>query len=288
MKSWVALAALALVMTGGAAGQDGVPRFSSAVQLVEVYATVTDQSGPVVGLKRDDFEVFEDGRRHEIDAFAAGEFPLTLALGVDRSFSMAGEPLRLAKRASRSFLSALGPQDRSMVVAIGNAADVIAPLSTDRAAQLQAIEALDAWSTTALYDAVIASLNRLEAESGRQALVVFSDGIDRYSRATTSDVVDRARRSHALIYPVVLGRVRPPVTTELAVVSGGRSFQLKDARELEATLQTIARELRYQYLLGYAPADSSPGLREWRSIRVRLKVPRPGVQIRARDGYLTE
>ena len=97
-------------------------------------------AGPVAGLTRADFEVLEDGQRREIAAFAAGEFPLTLALGVDRSLSMSGEPLRLAKQASRAFLSSLGPLDRSMVVAIGNEAEVIAPLSTDRDAQLRAID----------------------------------------------------------------------------------------------------------------------------------------------------
>ena len=73
-----------------------------------------------------------------------------MALGVDRSLSMAGEPLRLAKLASQTFLRQLKPGDRSMVVAIGNNAEVIAPLSTDHAAQAQAVAALDAWSTTSL------------------------------------------------------------------------------------------------------------------------------------------
>jgi hypothetical protein len=72
------------------------------VQLVEVYATVTDANGGLVtGLKREDFEVREDQELQEISAFAAGEFPLTVVLGIDRSWSMAGEPLRLAKSAPR-------------------------------------------------------------------------------------------------------------------------------------------------------------------------------------------
>ena len=128
--------------------------------------------------------MLENDQPQEISAFAAGEFPLTVALGVDRSWSMAGEPLRLAKQASQSFLRQLKPGDRSMVVAISSDADVIAPLSIDRAAQARAIAALDPWSTTALHDAIIAALDRLEPEPGRQALVVFSDGVDRYSQAT--------------------------------------------------------------------------------------------------------
>ncbi len=260
------------------------------MQLVEVYASVTDAAGePITGLTRADFAVIEDGEPQDVTTFAAGEFPLAVAVGVDRSFSMAGEKLAIAKKATQSFLRLLRPADRSMVVAISNQADVIAPLSTERDVQLEAVAKLDAWSTTSLHDAIIAALDRLAPESGRQALVVFSDGADRYSEHSAAQVVDRARRSTALVYPIAFGRTRPPLLAELAVVTGGRSFLLKDARELEKTLGTIARELRHQYLLGYTPARPIvPGEPEWRTIRVSVKGNRPGIRVRARDGYQTE
>src|SRR5688572_32994557 len=107
-----------------------------------------------MGLRREDFEIYENDEIQDVETFVAGEFPLTVALGVDRSWSMAGEPLRLAKQASQAFLRALTPADRSMVVAISSEADVIAPLSADRLNQERAIAALDPWSTTALHDAI--------------------------------------------------------------------------------------------------------------------------------------
>lgn len=269
--------------------QDQVPRFSSSTQLVEVYATVTDaQGGPVTGLRQSDFDVLEEGVRQDVTTFAAGEFPLTVALGVDRSFSMARN-LQLAKQASQTFLRELKPADRAMVVSISTEADVIAPLSADRGEQSRAITALDSWGTTALHDAIIATLDRLEPEPGRQAIVVFSDGADRYSTHSAAEVMERARRSNALIYPIAFGRTRPALLAELAVLTGGRSFLLRDARELEKTLATVARELRYQYLLGYTPSTPiKRGEREWRSIKVTVKGARPGLRVRARDGYMTE
>jgi Ca-activated chloride channel family protein len=286
----VAMAALACARGLAAVDQEPAGRFSSRVQLVEVYASVTDaQGGAVTGLRQDDFEVYEDGVRQEVSVFAAGEFPLTVALGVDRSASMAGEPLRLAKQASLTFLGRLKPDDRSMVVAIGSNAEVIAPLTTDRESQRRAIAGLDAWSTTALHDAILSALDRLSPEPGRQALVLFSDGTDRYSRASAGDVVERARRSHALIYPIAIGRTRPPLLAELAVLTGGRSFLLRDIGQLEATLASIASELRYQYLLGYEPAgEVEPGLPRWRSLRVALAPSHRGLRVRARDGYLAQ
>src|SRR5258706_2143006 len=285
----VALAGAAIPIA--AAQQEGpLAQFSSQVQLVEVYATVTDDKGELVtGLGQNDFAVYENNQLQQISAFAAGEFPLTVALGVDRSWSMAGKPLELAKQASRTFLNQLKVGDRSMVVAISSSADVIAPLSMDRGTQARAIAALDPWSTTALRDAIIASLDRLESEPGRQALVLFSDGNDRSNRATVAEVIARARRGNALVYPITIGKQRPPLLAELAVLTGGRSFLLKDATELEKTLSTIARELRYQYLLGYAPSDPiDEGVHEWRPIRVTLTGNHPGLRVRARDGYTTD
>jgi Ca-activated chloride channel family protein len=269
--------------------QEGpVARFASQVQLVEVYATVTDAKGePLTGLRREDFEVYENNDIQDVSTFAAGEFPLTVALGVDRSWSMAGDRLRLAKLASQSFLRALKPEDRSMVVAISSEADVVAPLTMARPEQGRAIEALDPWSTTALHDAIISTLDRLAPEAGRQALVIFSDGADRYSKAGATAVIERARRSNALVYLIAFGRERPPLLAELAVISGGRSFLLRDVRDLDKTLADIARELRYQYLLGYAPsARINPDSHEWRSIRVVVK--KPGTRVRARDGYVAD
>ena len=294
MTRLFAPAVLAFAATSGLIAQETreqegpLAQFSSQVQLVEVYATVTDAKGELMtGLKREDFEVYENNELQNVSTFAAGEFPLTVALGVDRSWSMAGDKLRLARQASQSFLRALKPTDRSMVVAINNDAEVVAPLTMDRFNQGRAIEALDPWSTTALHDAIVATLDRLAPEPGRQALVIFSDGTDRYSKANAAQVVERARRSNALIYLIAFGRERPPLLAELAVVTGGRSFLLRDVRDLDKTLAEVAKELRYQYLLGYTPTEPiDSGHPEWRSIRVVLK--KPGAKVRARDGYTTD
>ena len=162
-----------------------------------------------------------------------------------------GEPLRLAKAASKAFLNQLRPTDRSMAVAIGNDAEVIAPLSNDHVQQ-QGNRCSRSVGTTSC-DAIISILDRVEGRAGRLAVIVFSDGVDRYSVAPASRVVERARQSQALIYPITLGRERPPLAAELAVVSGGRSFLIKDARALDETFTTIAREVASQYLLGYTP-----------------------------------
>jgi len=247
---------------------------------------VTDARGePVTGLTAADFQVIEDGAPQAIAAFAAGEFPLAVAVAIDRSFSMRSR-LAESKNAARSFVAALRPDDRVMIVAIGSETEIVSPLTIDHAAAMTAIARLDAWGTTPLYDAVLAAVDDIQNAKGRRALVVLSDGVDRYSETTATKLLDEVRRRDVLVYPIAIGGARAPVFVEMATVTGGRPFAVRDERELSSALSAIARELRFQYLLGYTPSQKSGTAGEWRSIRV--VVDRPDLRIRARDGYIVK
>jgi Ca-activated chloride channel family protein len=251
-----------------------------------VYATVIGSDGRAVrGLSAADFTVLEDNLPQPITTFVDGEFPASVALAIDRSFSMKGTPLTMARTAGRAFLASLKPDDRAMLMSISGEVEVLAPFDTDKARAQQALASLDPWSTTALNDAIVRSLDLLDSEKGRRAIVILSDGVDRYSATSAADVLDRARRSDVLMYPVAFGKQRPPLFAELAAISGGVSFHLPDPVRLQATLQAIAEDLRAQYLLGYVPPPLSSEDSGWRSITVR--VDKPGVKVRARSGYAT-
>ena len=253
---------------------------------VEVYATVTGLDGRAIkGLNQADFTVLEDGVAQQITTFAGGDFPAAVALAIDRSFSMKGTPLTVARTAGRAFVASLRPEDRAMLISISGDVDVLAPLDMDKTRLLAALDALDPWSTTSLNDALIRSLDLLEGETGRRAIVVLSDGIDRYSKATDGDVANRARQSDVLIYPIAIGKTRPALFAELAAISGGRSFHLRDPKQLQTTLRAIAEDLRAQYLIGYDPARAPTEDAEWRSITVQVQ--RPDAKVRARSGYST-
>jgi Ca-activated chloride channel family protein len=265
--------------------QQSQPQFATRVTQVEVYATVTDKDGrPVKGLQAEDFVVLEDGVEQEVTTFIGGDFPASVALAIDRSFSMQGAPLAVARTAGRVFVASLKPEDRVMLISISGNVEVLSPLSQNREPLLQALGALDAWSSTSLNDALIKSLDLLEDETGRRAIVVLSDGADRYSQAREVDVLNRARRSDVMVYPIAIGRDRPTLFAELAALTGGRSFHLRDPKNLQATLKTVAADLGAQYLLGYAPdLATRQGEEDWRSISVTVN--RPGVTVRARSGY---
>lgn len=278
----ITIAALAGVLALGA--PLGARQFSSGVAAVEVYASVTDEKGePVRDLTAADFEILEDGKLQSVSTFTAGDFPLTVAVGLDRSFSVAGERLTAMKRAAVAFLDALRPEDEVMLLQIGSTVDIV----KDKSMVRSQIQQTDAFGTTALHDAILAALDAVDASRGRRALVLLSDGNDRYSRANAADVLTRARASNVIVYPVAFGRDRPELFAELAALTGGRSFNTRDSRELSRILETIARELRFQYLLGYTPSRPLvAGANEWRSIEIKVK--RTGVKVRGRDGYLVK
>jgi VWFA-related protein len=256
------------------------------VDLVEVYATVTDEKGSLVdALTKDDFVVYEEGVPQVVTAFAAGEVPLSVALALDRSFSMRGEKFDTARSAAHVFVGRLRPEDQVMLIGFGSVVETIVPLSRDRLALHEAIRGLVPFGSTALHDAVITALDQVQRGQGRRALVILSDASDRYSRTSAAQVVASARASDVLVYPVAFGSRPSGLFEDLAAVTGGRSFQVPRLDRLTPVFEEVARELRHHYLLGYAPARAGTDSQlRYRTIRVEVR--RPGVKVRARAGYV--
>jgi Ca-activated chloride channel homolog len=259
--------------------------FAARTELVEVYATVTDEKGRfVTDLRKDEFTVLEDGVPQPVTTFADGEQPVSIALAIDRSWSMADGGLAAAQRGGRELLLELGDRDRAMLVAIGSEVEVPVALTNDRRAVDAALQALDPWGSTALHDAVMTALDAIEPAPGRRALVLISDGLERGSRRTADEVLARVRASDVLAYPMVIQRKIPAVLEQLAMATGGEARRIKKLEELPSMLRRVASELRHQYLLGYQPVRATVA-GQYRRIDVRIA--RPKHRVRARAGYLS-
>ena len=256
-------------------------QFATTTSLVEVYATVRDGQGRLLAdVPREAFTVEENGRPQQVQAFAAGNVPLSLAVAVDHSFSVPRERLAYAVNAAQRMLGALRPEDRVTMLGIGSGVEVLTPLSIDHRAAYDAVATLAPWGTTPLFDATAAAIDAVQGASGRRALVLVTDGADRYSATTAADIVAYARTRDVLVYPVTYGTTVPAALADLAAVTGARAVAAPDVRALASTLTGIADELRQQYLIGYAPPGGPGG---WRPITVRVST--PGATVRARSGY---
>ena len=265
---------------GGASSARGS---SLGVNLVEVYTSVTDTQGnPMNGLTQADFELRENGELQTIANFTAGDFPLSAAIAIDRSFSVAGTKLSLAKAAAQTFLGGAAPRGRSddhrrrLAGRGGRAA-----IDRSDAASGQPSRAS---TRLARPDCTTPSFTRsttVQPAKGRRALIVLSDGDDRYSHASA---VRRSRSRTPLRCDGVSDCDRPHASATLCGAGDAdrRTFiaQATDGAALTDTVRAIARELRRQYLLGYTPTRPPvPGSNEWRSIAVTVK--KPDAQVRA-------
>lgn len=239
------------------------------------------------GLSQGDFSVFEDGVRQEVVRFEKVEnLPIQATVLLDVSASMEGE-LDLARKAALQFFErTVKPRDRASLVTFNDHPQLAAPFTSEVPTLAAALAGTKAERGTALYDAVIYALYGFNGLAGQKALVLLSDGKDESSRFSYDDMIDYARRSRVAIYPI--GLALPKLDLEvrrklnkLAEETGGRTFFLDEAKELDAAYQAIEIELRSRYLLAYQSSNTSKS-DAFRTIEVKTK---PGLEAKTLRGY---
>jgi Ca-activated chloride channel family protein len=263
--------------------------------LVLLPVKVTDARGAFVSsLKQEDFRVFEDGQLQKLTVFEEGDTPVTVGLIVDHSRSMGGK-LQDVVAAVYSFAHLSNPQDEMFVVDFND--DVLAELmkgkafSNDPKELEQAVTAVTARGRTALYDAVSEGLHHLQyGHLEKKALVIISDGGDNASHLKYSQVLAQARHSQALIYAVGLvgsdvEEENPGLLRRLCKDTGGIAYFPRQGESVANVATEIARDLREQYTLGYAPQNMKRA-EAFRKIEVRISATGHGrLRVRTRQGY---
>jgi len=256
------------------------------VDLVEVTVTVTDGGAKyVTGLPQRAFRVYEDGRSQTITHFSAENVSLDLVLAVDISGSMR-DSLPTMKSAVKEFLTAVSAEDRVTLLGFNDTIFPLARKSTDPVQRVKAVERLGAWGNTSLYDVIVTGINQLGRETGRKAMVVFTDGEDQGSHTSLSDVERRLEASGVTLYVIGEGRaLKTEALRErmdrLARSTGGRAIVTEKIDDLRGAFIELLDELSHQYLLGYTPTNAAHDgtLRQ-------LKVEVDGRhRIRAREAY---
>jgi VWFA-related protein len=245
-------------------------------ELVTLPVTVVDRHGTFVpGLRREHFIVYEGNEPRPIDFFTSDDAPATIGLVIDSSGSMRVHRAAVTAAAA-AFLNISHPLDEFFTINFNDAVWPGLPrglaFTQDRDQLRAALAAAPAQGKTALYDAVERALDQLERGSrDRQAVIVVSDGGDNASRHSLESVQEHARRATVLIYSVTLvdpddHEAHPHVMKQLAANSGGRAFAPKREADVMDAFDTIAREIRSVYTIGFSPADT--GDEGFRSVRV--------------------
>ncbi len=273
-------------------------RFSFVVRVpsVTLDVVVADERGRfITGLGPDDFEILEDGVPQEIRYFTADLTPVTSLLLLDSSASVRSS-LSAIQTAAYIFLRNMASADQGRVATFSEGVRFGPPYTTEIWDQVPMIRAMRPFGKTALYDAILTSLQELSRVEERKALILVSDGEDsgpdaKGSVSTREQALEGARLSEGAIYTVGYtgwspeggGKLNREFLDSVAEQSGGRSYYPDKIEDLSRHFRQIQHELHRQYQIAYLPSrDRKEG--GWRSIEVKIK-DRDDLIARTRKGY---
>ncbi len=275
------------------------------VGLQQLYVVVERGSRRVTDLTRDDFTVLDDGVPQELITFERGEIPFTAVLLVDASTSMAGARLRTATDGAKSFVAGMKRLDEAKLLLFSDRILLETPFTSVPSIVSLGLSGVQPQGGTALNDALYLALKRLEGSQGRRVVVLLSDGVDIESVLPMEQVQAIARRTHVVLYWLRLRRYgeqelpfvelfsawrdgaghrrQMDLLQSTVLESGGRIETLDTLEQVKPALETLLRELREQYVLGYYPSRSK-GRGTWHDLELRVRG--EGLQVRTQEGYL--
>ena len=274
------------------AQDDDVVRVNS--DLVVLNLSVTDKAGQYVkGLKLSDLKIYEDGVEIQpgtITSFSLQESPYAAVVLLDSSGSMEAR-FSLARSAAIRFLDGLRPEDMAAVYRFDSKVERLQEFSGGRDLAPTAY-AIRAKGMTTLNDAIVeASKTLSDQPEQRKAIVILSDGMDTFSKASSEKAVESALAIGATIFAVdmssveVAGSTRQQSAASLkgfAEKTGGRFISTPGGPALRDAFTGIANELGQQYTIAYRPANKKRD-GKWRTLEV--KVQREDLTVRTRKGY---
>jgi Ca-activated chloride channel family protein len=256
------------------------------VEVVHVTITVTDEGGRFIPhIPRSSFRISEDGKPQAISYFSSEDVPLELIVAVDISGSMTTAMPKL-KIAVKEFLGAVPARDQVSLLGFNDSVFALTRKTTDPAERIRAVDRLAPWGATALYDVIIRGVDMLGRQTGRKALVIFTDGEDQGSHVAIEDVERKLETSDVTLYMIAQGRgvsheYLKKTMQRLTIPTGGRMFTTDSVEDLHTAFADLLDELSNQYLVGYQPINN---VRDdtWRTIKVEVE---GHSNVRARQGY---
>jgi Ca-activated chloride channel family protein len=167
-------------------------------------------------------------------------------------------PLENAKIAVKAFVSTFNNQkDFISVTGFSSSVSETLPLTQNIFQINSLIDSMKADSSTALYDAMISSVDRIKESNGVKVLVVLTDGQDNSSISKWNDVVDKANLENIPIYIIGLGDVNIDTCTLIAKSTKGNFYFAKSSNSLKIVYAEISNRVQAYYNLIYRSINFS-------------------------------
>ena len=290
----LSLLAILIVSTIVAVAQDDDDVVRTSTDLVVLNLTITDKAGQYVkALKVSDFKLYDNGveiKPDMIASFSVQEAPYAAVVLLDSSGSMEAR-FSLARSAAIRFLDGLRPEDVAAVYRFDSKVERVQEFSGGRDLAPTAY-AIRATGMTTLNDAIVEAANTLASRpEHRKAIVILSDGMDTFSKATSDKAVEKALAVGASIYAVDMSQIEVSGSGKrqgaaslkgFAEKTGGRFVATPGGQAMRDAFSGIADELGHQYTLSYRPETQTRD-GKWHTLEV--KVQREDLTVRTRKGY---
>jgi Ca-activated chloride channel family protein len=279
----------------GSGSQDSKIRVD--VNLVVLHTTVIDDRGRFAdGLKQDNFRVFEDKVEQKLSVFKREDIPVSMGLVIDNSGSMRDKRPRV-NQAAITLVEASNPQDEAFVVNFND--DFYLDLDKDFTNSVpelkEALERIDSRGSTALYDAIIGSLDHAKKGSkDKKVLLIVTDGEDNTSHNSLEKTLREIQKTDTVIYTIGLlseeskksAKRAKRALEEIAKASGGLAYFPENVEDVHSICEQVAHDIRNQYTLAYYPTNTKRD-GTFRAVQVDVIPPRGRGKLvaRTRNGY---
>jgi tight adherence protein B len=270
-----------LTITAGPPDLSAYPQSSFLLQLGGVAAaTMGDLTKDAVTLEVDGRPVPVDTLRVAGEGIAA---PIQTVLLIDESGSMKGEAIAAASQAASAFIDSMRPADIAAIQAFNDQFRTLQTFTNDKNSLKASLAGLNPQKETSLYDAVIKAVSSFD--SGPQAaryVIILSDGGDTTSIAQLEQALTAVRSAGIPVYVIGLKTTEfdSQPLVRLAEASGSRYLETPDAGALTSLYQTLAKEIRNQYLVEFTMPPSSMATGE-----LQVKVTFNGLTAEAGRGF---
>ncbi len=269
------------------------------VDLVLVPVTVTDpRQRLVIGLGRDNFQVYDGKKAQEIRHFSNEDMPVSIGIIVDTSGSMK-DKIERVREAVAQFCESANPEDEFFMITFSSAPRLAEDFTSSPDDIQKQMLSVQPKGRTALLDAIYMGLTKMrQAKYPKRALLIISDGGDNNSRYGEREVRSVLKEADVAVYaigtfdryvPTHEEALGPELLSSLAEPTGGRAFTISNINDLPEVAGRIATELRIQYVLGYRPSDTTQD-GKWHKIHVKLRMPRRLAMLQAhtKAGYYAQ
>ena len=288
----------------GQENQDQGSTLRVNVNLVLLDATVKTKAGRIMGdLKKDDFEVREDGVPQKLEVFGRDELPLEVALVLDLSDSI-GPFMGPLREAATTALGALKPEDQVALFTFATEAELRVPFTNDKTKIAEQFGSFKIGGATNINDGIFVAAKYLlgAPAKGRRVIILISDdvGTDAGGQGT-HDIVTESIASDAVLYNLKIPGYNPASTLFYAAMvpglvnirkvmdqTGGEMFDVKDVGNLDAEFHALIERIKTRYTLGYyTQANGATGKPHKLEVRLKSSFGKKGHDyvILAKNGY---